>query len=192
MAKTFTWEACTDPKWRGKTAMNDQSQHLSRLFLDDAWGRVKTLDYAKRGAENKPIMNASLSDGAEKVNTGAYYMLCGMARGQVKDIQTNSGSKSIGIVYPEPVPARVGDIIYVPDKARHPNAGILFLAWIGTPEAQKLLDATDYTGHTLVEGSESKADLKGKKVAPPTWNDTESADAHRAEIFQAMGMPVVR
>jgi ABC-type Fe3+ transport system substrate-binding protein len=192
VAKTFTWETCMEPKWKGKIAMNDQVQHLLRLYRDDGWGRAKTLDYAKRWAATKPVLNASLSDGAEKVNMGSYAMLCGMARGQVQDIQINAGSKSIGIVYPEPVPTKIGDLIYVPVKAKHPNAAILFMVWSSTKEAQNLIDETEFAGDPRAEGSKIQADLKGKKVLYPTAEASAHADDDLAEIFQAMGFPVVR
>jgi len=192
VAKTFTWETCTDPKWKGKTSMLARARHLNTLYLDGAWGRAKTLDYAKRLAANKPALEDSQTTATEKVNTGTYHMLCGIPRSQVKDIQINTGTKSLGIVYPEPVPVGVGELIYVPDKAKHPNAGILFLAWSSTQEAQKLLDDTDYSGDPQAEGSDAKEDIKGKKVIYATWEDSAHADENLAEILQAMGMPVVR
>ncbi len=192
VAKTFTWETCTDAKWKGKFAINDGPRHLEQLYQNEAWGREKTLDYAKRLAANSPILSSSQTDATEKVNAGIYYMMCGIPRGQVKDIQVSTGSKSLGIVYPEPVPVGGGDIIYVPDKAKHPNAGILFLAWTATPEAQKLLDDTEFVGDPRIEGSGAQADLRGKKVVSPTWEDIAHADAHLAEIVQALGFPIVR
>ena len=192
LAKTFTWETCTDPKWKGKVTLNDRPRYMEQFYQENVWGRAKTLDYAKRLAANKPIINASQSDATEKVNSGQNYLMCGTPRGQVKDIQMNTKTKSIGIVYPEPVPVGVGDIIYVPDKAKHPNAAILFMVWSSSPEGQKLLEDTDYTGEPRVEGMNIMADFQGKKAAYSTWEDQAKADTYLMEILQAMGMPVVR
>lgn len=192
VARTFTWESCLDPKWKGKTAMDDRPRHLGRLYLDDAWGREKTLDYAKRWGAAKPAMEASRTTGTEKLTLGSYAMICGMARGTVKDIQVFGGSKSLGIVFPEPVPVASGEFCYVPDKAKHPNAAILYLVWASSKEAQNLLDDVDFTGHPSVEGNDVREVLKGKKVVYPTWENIENSDDHLAEILQAMGMPVVR
>jgi ABC-type Fe3+ transport system substrate-binding protein len=192
VAKTFTWETCTDPKWKAKITMDNRPRFLELFYRDDVWGREKTLDYAKRWAANKPVLNSSQSDATQKVNAGVHYMMCGIARGQVKDVQVYTGSKSLGIVYPEPVPIGAGDLIYVPDKAKHLNAGILFLAWSATPEAQRILDETDFTGDPRIEGSSIQAELKGKKVVYPTWEDTSRADDYLADILTAMGFPVVR
>ena len=192
LAKTFTWETCTDPKWKGRTAMDDRPRHLNRLFLDDAWGRQKTLDYAKRWAANKLGIESSRSTAAEKLTIGSYAMICGLPRRQVLDIQVNTKSKSVGLVYPEPIPVSTGDFIYVPDKSKHPNAGILFMVWTGSAEAQKILDDIDFTGHPAIEGNDSNRELKGKKVLYGTFEDSKRSDDNLADILRAMGMPVAR
>ncbi|MDP2646011.1 MAG: hypothetical protein Q8P24_13815 [Desulfobacterales bacterium] len=192
VAGTFTWETCTDSKWKGKTAIDDRPRHLNRFFMDDAWGPEKTLDYAKRWAANQPAIEASRSTGASKLAAGAYHMICGMARQQVKELQIYGGTTSVGIVFPEPVPVGIGDLIYVPDKAMHPNAGTLFLVWAGSKEAQNLLDDVNFTGHPAFEGNDINKILKGKKVSYATWEDTARSDYALSEILMAMGVPVVR
>lgn len=192
VARTFTWETCTDPKWRGKTAMDDRPQHLRHMYQKSVWGSEKTLDYAKRWAANKPAVEASRSTAAQKLAVGAYPLICGMARRQVLDLQVYGNVQSIGIVYPEPIPVGIGDIIYVPRKAKHPNAAILFLAWTTTKEAQNLLDKVDFSGHPSFEGNQIAETLKGKKVALGAWAYSERSDDILAEILRAMGFPVVR
>lgn len=190
VAKSFTWETCTDPKWKGKTAADDRPQHLKELY--HVWGKEKTLDYARRWAANKPAMEPSRSTGAQKLESGAYHMICGMARRQAKDLQVYGGVKSIGIVFPEPVPVGVGDLIFVTQKAKSPNAATLFIAWTATKEAQNVLDDVDFSGHPSFEGNDINDVIKGKKVAYGSWEHSENSDAVLAEILQAMGFPVVR
>jgi ABC-type Fe3+ transport system substrate-binding protein len=190
VAKTFTWETCTDPKWRGKTASDDRPQHLKELY--HVWGKEKTLDYAKRWAANKPAMEPSRSTGAQKLASGAYHLICGMPRRQAKDLQVYGGVKSIGIVFPEPVPVGVGDLIFVTAKAKSPNAAAVFVAWTATKEAQNVLDDVDFSGHPSFEGNDINDVLKGKKVAYGSWEHSDNSDDVLAEILQAMGFPVVR
>lgn len=192
VAQAFTWETCTDAKWRGKTAMDDRPRHLNVLYQPDGWGREKTIDYAKRWAANKPVIEASRSTAAQKLAVGAYHLICGMPRRQVKDLQVYGGVKTIGNVYPEPVVVGVGDVIYVPRKAKHPNAGILFLAWSTTKEAQNILDKTDWSGHPAFEGNEVAETLKGRKVVYGNWEYSDRSDEILAELLRAMGFPVVR
>ncbi|MGH7828369.1 MAG: ABC transporter substrate-binding protein [Candidatus Binatia bacterium] len=192
VAKTFTWETCTDPKWKGKTATDDRPRHLNVLYRNEGWGREKTLDYAKRWAANKPSLEPSRSTGAQKLSVGSYYMICGMPRRQVEELQVYAGAKTIGIVYPEPVPVGIGDLIYVAEKAKHPNAGILFLAWTATEEAQTILDNVDFSGHPAYENNDINKVIKGKKTVYASWEDTAKSDDILAEILQAMGFPVVR
>lgn len=192
VAKSFTWETCTDPKWRGKTVTDNRPRHLEVLYEENGWGRQKTLDYARRWAANKPIMEPSRSTAAQKLAVGAFSMICGTPRRQVADLRVFAGVKSIGIVYPDPVPVGIGDIIYVPQKAKHSNAGVLFVVWTTTQEAQNLLDDIDFSGHPAYEGNEINNVIRGKKVAYSGWEHTSRSDDILAEILQAMGFPVVR
>lgn len=192
VAKSFTWETCNDPKWKGKTAMDDRPRHLNLLYQDNGWGAEKTIDYAKRWSANKPVVEASRSTAAQKLAVGAYPLICGMPRRQVLDLQVYGNVKSVGIVYPEPIPVGIGDIIYVPRKAKHPNAGIVFLAWTTTKEAQNILDQTDFSGHPSFEGNQVTSALKGKRVVFGDWAYSKRSDDILAEILRAMGFPVVR
>ncbi|MDP2644213.1 MAG: extracellular solute-binding protein [Desulfobacterales bacterium] len=191
-ARKFTWETCTDPKWKGKSGMHVRPRHLNRLVMEDAWGREKTLDYAKRWAANVPGIEHSRATAASKLTAGAYHIFCGETRDQVLDLQVFGEAKSIGIVFPEPVPVGLGELVFVPDKAKHPNAGILFLAWTGTREAQNILDQINFSGHPAFEGNEITEVLKGKQLSMATWKDSLHADEDLAEIVKAMGMPIVR
>lgn len=191
-AATFTWESCLDPKWRGKSAIKTRPRHLEMFYPENVWGREKTLDYAKRWAASKPAIEADRSMAATKLMSGAYHIMCGTERSQIKDLQVFAGAKSVGIVFPEPIPIGVGDLIYVPAKAKHPNAGVLFLAWSGTQESQNILDDINFSGHPNFEGNEVNKVLKGKKIAAASWEDSARADDILKEILLAMGMPVVQ
>lgn len=192
VAQSFTWETCADPKWKGKTATDDRPRHLDILFHTNGWGREKTLDYAKRWAANKPAVEASRSTGAQKLAAGAYHLICGMPRKQVMDLRVYGGVESVGIAYPEPVPVSSADLTFVPQKAKSPNAGVLFMAWSATQEAQTLLDDADFTAHPQFEGSDVNRVLKGKKLVYGDWEQAKRSEEYLVEILQAMGFPVVR
>ncbi|MDP2644740.1 MAG: extracellular solute-binding protein [Desulfobacterales bacterium] len=192
VAAGFTWETCTDPKWKGKIATDNLPLHLEPLYVSNVWGPEKTLDYARRAAAIKPIVESSRTSAAAKLTSGAYHLICGAPRAQTRALQVFAGSKSIGIVFPEPVPIGIGDFIFVPDKAKHPNAAVLFMVWTATQEAQNLLDRIDFSGHPAFEGNEIKELLKGKQLVYGSWDDVERSDFVLAELLQAMGMPVVR
>ena len=192
LAQSFTWETCADPKWKGKTAMDDRPRHLDILFHTNGWGREKTLDYARRWAANKPAVEASRSTSVQKLAAGAYHLICGMPRKQVMDLRVYGGVDSVGIVYPEPVPVSSADLTFVPRKAKSPNAGVLFLAWTATQEAQQLLDDADFTAHPQFEGSNVNKVLKGRKLVYGDWEQARRSDEYLTEILQAMGFPVVR
>ncbi|MDP2647589.1 MAG: extracellular solute-binding protein [Desulfobacterales bacterium] len=192
VARTFTWETCTDPEWKGKSALYVRPRYLEQFYMEDVWGRDKTLDYAKRWIANKPSVESSRSTAASKLAAGAFHIFCGVARTNVKRLQEFGESKTIGVVYPEPVPVGNTDLIYVPSLTRHPNAAVLFMVWTGTKEAQNILDQIDFTGHPDFAGNEMSQVLKGKKIAYAPLKGSEKADVILAEILRAMGLPVVR
>jgi ABC-type uncharacterized transport system YnjBCD substrate-binding protein len=119
-------------------------------------------------------------------------MFCGMPRKQVKEFEVYGEVNSVGIVFPEPTPVGLGDLIYVPRQAKHPNAAIVFLAWSATQEAQNALDDIEFTGHPAFEGNEVSKILKGKKAVFGNWEYAGRAGEILAEILQALGIPVVQ
>ena len=137
-------------------------------------------------------MEASRSTAAQKLSVGAYSLICGMPRNQVRQLEVFAGVDTVGIVFPEPVLVSIGDLIYVPQKAKHPNAAVVFLAWTGTQEAQNILDQADFTGHPDFEGNEINRVVRGKNTVYADWDDAKRADDVLTEILQTMGFPVVR
>jgi hypothetical protein len=93
--------------------MDDRPQRLIFLHQDDAWGREKTLDYAKCWAANKPSVEASGSTAAHKLAVGAYHLICGALRVQEREQNEHAGVKPPGIVFPLPV-SFVNSLVYVP------------------------------------------------------------------------------
>ena len=69
VAKTFTWETCTDPKWKGKTAMDDRPRRLELLYLDNGWGRTRE-NFRLR--ETLGSQQTGLRSGAINGNREAY------------------------------------------------------------------------------------------------------------------------
>ncbi len=127
-----------DPKWQGKIAMPDPSQHASTaqfLWNLQRLKGEKWLDFVKSLARQKP----HLVDSYSSVPTA-------IIRGEVP----------LGITYVQYVVQQKGPIGYVPldkyltdpsdiglsAKAANPNAGKLFIDYVCSPEAQKRVAGT--------------------------------------------------
>lgn len=191
VGQKLTWEDCIDPKWKGRFATDDRVPHLEILYQDNAWGREKTLDYARRLAANKPVIERSRSESVFKLTAGAYTFVCGIPWSNIRR-QILWGSKNLEITFPEPVPVSAGDVIFVPRGAKSPNAGILWIMWSVSDEGQRILDKVQFTGNPLFPGSSVYKRIRGKKVAPSSWKHHLRGADFLKEILIATGFPTVR
>jgi ABC-type Fe3+ transport system substrate-binding protein len=187
----LTWEDCTNPKWKGKFATIDRPRHLEVLYQNNAWGREKTLDYARRLAANNPIVERSRDEAFVKLVKGAYPMLCG-DRSQGVLLENAMGVKNVGITFPEPVPIVHVTFMFVPRGAKNSNAGILWIAWTLSEEGQKIHDEAEFTGNPMLPSSAVHKRIKGKKIPGISWDFLSRSDDILREVLTAMGFPVVQ
>ncbi|MGH7844500.1 MAG: ABC transporter substrate-binding protein, partial [Candidatus Binatia bacterium] len=187
----LTWEDCANPKWKGKVAVIDRPRHLEVLYQDSAWGREKTLDYARRLAANNPIVERSRDEAFTKLLKGAYPMLCG-DRSQGVLQEKASGAKNVDIAFPEPIPIVHVTFMFVPRAAKSPHAGMLWIAWALSEEGQKIHDETEFTGNPMMPSSAVYKRIQGKKVPGISWGVLARSDDILREILTAMGFPIVQ
>jgi len=192
VGEKLTWEDCVDPKWRKKVAMDNRPHYLELLYQPDAWGKDKTLAYARRLGANETIFERSRSAAMTKLALGEYPIICGAAYPTYKERFLYAGDRHLGFVFPEPVPVPTGEVIFVPRGAARANAGKLFIVWSLSDEGQKTLDEVEFDGSPLVPGTETAKLLKGKKVVWHDWKVQARADEILKEILEATGLPIVR
>ena len=126
-AKTFTWDTCIDPKWKGKFAMDMRPRHLEVLYQEDGWGKDATLAYARKLADNKPVLEVDRNETQNRLVDGAYAFVCAQFWSSHQRAVFNDGIQHLGFVAPDPAVVNSGDIIFVPTGAKSPNAGILWI-----------------------------------------------------------------
>lgn len=191
VGRRLTWEEFVEPKWRGKFAIDDRPRHLEVLYQDNAWGREKTLDYARRLAANNPLQERSRSEATFKLTAGAFPSLHGSDWGHIRRQQV-AGSTNLDITFPEPVTLSAGDLVFIPRGAKYPNAAMLWIVWSLGDEAQRIIDDVQFTGDPLSPASSVHERIRGKKVVEASWDYQLRATDILKEIIQAMGFPVVR
>jgi iron(III) transport system substrate-binding protein len=188
----LTWEDCVSPQYRGKVAMDSRPRHLEIFWQPHVWGREKTLAHARRLSENGTIFERDRTGTMTKLALGEYAIACGTFYSTYHE-QTRSGEKSqLAFRIAEPVPMNLGDFVFVPRGAPHPNAARLWVAWSLTEEGQRVLDEVEGSGSPLFPGTQAAKMTKGKKVA---WYEPQyrnKADEILKEILEATGLPIVR
>ncbi len=104
----------------------------------------------------------------------------------------DKGAQSLAVAAVEPVSVRLSLASAVQKGARHPNAGLLFLEYMASPEAQKILDdvepykASIYGG----EGTTRAAGIvAGKQTSVFAWEHQAKMGEYEKMINQAFGLP---
>lgn len=192
VGQKLNWESCTDPRWKGKFALDVRPRHLEVLYQDNAWGREKTLEYARRLAANKPVLERSRLEAETKLAAGSYPFVCGAFWSTNRRLVLNEDATHLEFMAPEPVVVSSGDIVFVPAGAKNPYAGILWLVWSLSDEAMKILDEVQFTADPMVPGSSANPLLKGKKVVRGLWEYQVRSHEILNNILEAMGFPLVR
>jgi iron(III) transport system substrate-binding protein len=188
----LTWDDCASPQYRGKVAMDSRPRHLEIFWQPQVWGREKTLAHARRLTENATKFEQDRTAAMTKLSLGEYAIVCGAFYSTYHE-QVRSGDQGhLAFRVAEPVPMSLGDVVFVPRGAPHPNAARLWVVWSISEEGQRVLDEVEGSGSPLFPGTQAAQMIKGKKVAwyEPQWR--ARADEILKEILEATGLPVVR
>jgi iron(III) transport system substrate-binding protein len=149
-----TYEDLVDPKlsrsWEGKMAIPPYSSWLVELSL--LWGEKKVLDYLRKLL---PLSAGQVRYGEieERVSSGEFLVMAnsgsaveGMWEWQAK------GAPLVGVTASDPVLTSYFQL-GVPKNSAHPNLAKLFVAFMASPEAQRIVDKYEKRSSHLVEGT---------------------------------------
>lgn len=119
-----TWEGLTDPRWRGRIAVDARGFPFNFFAHSPDWTEDRVMDLAQRISRNNPVIVAT-SRGQEVIAGEVAIQIGGCNRGDI------AKGAPIDCIYPDyllfnPLLATV------PKEAKHPNAAKLFAAWLVT------------------------------------------------------------
>lgn len=188
----LSWEDCVSPKWKGKVVVDVRPRHLEIFYQPHVWGREKTLNHARQLAANQTVFERDRSQGMRQTELGEHSINCGAIYFTYYDWVRAGTIADVSFTVAEPVPVNLGDVVFIPRGARHPNAAKLWVVWSLSEEGQKVLDEVEGSGSALFPMTQAAKMTKGKKVAwyEPEWR--AKAEETLKEIVQAVGLPVVR
>jgi iron(III) transport system substrate-binding protein len=162
-----------NPKWKGKIASTPYAAGFREFAMPELLGKEKVIEFVKK--YSKHIAGVIRCGEMDRLTSGEFLML-GLACG---DQEVNIAErKGIPLGYAIMEDATVSHTRYggVPKNSRAPNAAALFVAFLHTPEGQKLMwdiDGLDF--HLYPESNQKKkldaAKAKGAKVviSSPQW-----------------------
>jgi len=192
IGRKLTWEDCAAPKWKKKVAMDTRPRHLEILWQPHVWGREKTLAHARQLAANQTIFERDRTGAMTKLALGEYAIDCGSFYSTYYEHTRSGRAERIGFTLAEPIPVNLGDVVFIPRGAAHPNGAKLWITWSLSEKGQKLLDEVEGNGSPLIPGTQTAKLVKGKKAA---WYEPQyraKAEEILKEILEAIGLPIVR
>ena len=181
------WEDFLKPELKGRKFLVDiRPQEVANLV--PIWGLEKTLHFAKAVAAQNPIWIRGHSRNIAALAVGEYPMLLGANLSTTKRAMEKDRSGALAYKVVEPIPIRAGDHEAVFEKAASPYAGLLWLEFIASPEAQNIIDR-DTRGSVYLPGTTPYRLTQGKKTALVAWEYAPKLEELQKKVFEAYGFP---
>jgi ABC-type Fe3+ transport system substrate-binding protein len=160
-----TYEDLIDPKlsqtWAGKLAIPPYSSWLVELSL--FWGEKKVLDYFRKLL---PLSAGQVRYGEieERVSSGEFLVMAnsGSAVESMWEWQ-RKGAPLVGVTASEPVLTSYFQL-GVPKNSAHPNLAKLFVAFMASPEAQRVVEKYEQRSSHLVPGTRMAKYVKENRL----------------------------
>lgn len=166
-------EDLMSPKWKGKIASTPYAAGFREFAMPELLGKEKIVDFVRKFS--KHIAGLIRCGEMDRLTSGEFLMLALACGDQEVNIAERKG---IPLGYAIMEDATLSHTRYgaVPKNSRAPNAAALFLAFLHTPEGQKMMwdiDGLDF--HLYPESNQKKkldaAKARGAKIviSSPQW-----------------------
>jgi ABC-type Fe3+ transport system substrate-binding protein len=183
-----SWEDFLKPELKGRKFVADiRPQEIAALV--PAWGLEKTLAFARGIAAQEPIWARGHSRVLTAMTGGEYAILMGANLNSTKRAIEKDRTKSIAAKVVEPVPVWIGEHEAVFDRAEYPYAGLLWLEFCATEEAQKIVDQGSYEGSYLFPVTSAHQASRGKKLSLVDWQHATKMQDYQKKVVEAYGFP---
>jgi iron(III) transport system substrate-binding protein len=185
-----SWEDMLKPEWKGrKFGVDVNPQEIAGLV--PVWGLEKTLDYARKLAAQQPIWSYGGTRSVMSVALGQIPLfLFGANYNVVRLVQRKDPLGVLQYSIVEPVPLRVTTEQAIASTSRNVHAALLWLEFMVSAEAQKLIDEHEPFAASLYRsGSFIEQELRNKRLSVIDWRNNEKAEQWLAKIVEALGFP---
>ena len=183
------WEDILKPEFKGKKFAADV-RPTEIAALVPAWGLEKTVDFARKVAQQQPIWVRGGSRTITQIMAGEIPMMIGPNFHTTKRAQAKDRAGVLKYVALEPVPVRLSVEEGIQVTSKNVHAALLWLEWMTSPEAQKFLDEHEPLGSSVyVRGGAVEQELKGKKLSVVSWEHHKNMESWQTKVFEAYGFP---
>ncbi len=170
-----TYDDLLNPQWRGKLGADIRVNPWSYIVSSGGWSLEKAEAYVKKLRENQPKFGRGGTAIAQLLIAGDFQIAPVYVFNVIEARKTGAPMDWIPM---EPIGGNIAGRA-IPKGAPHSNAAVLYIAWLVSPEGQKVYEETE--GRALPYeglGTEMSKMLAGKKLAVLGWGDTERALKH--------------
>ena len=145
-----------DPKLKGKVATTPYASSFDRLATPDMWGAEKTLDFARKlSAQVGGLIRCNENDRIASGEFDAFGLTCS----QNDALAAAAKGAPIGFTLASDAPIVMPLYEAVPATSAHPNAARLWINFMSSPEAQKILYEVSFADLASLPGSKTAATI---------------------------------
>ncbi len=181
------WEEFLKPEFQGRKFLADIRPQFTSALVP-AWGIEKTLEFAKKIAAQNPVWVGGHSRAIGALSTGEHGVYLGANLTGTKRFMSKDVAGALGYKMVEPIPVRIGDHEAVFDKADSRYAALLWLEFVSSPEAQKLIES-GYKGSIFSPGTTAFQVARTKKVSLVDWRHYTKMQEYLRLVVEAYGFP---
>src|SRR6266566_3029217 len=130
------WPILADPKWTGKVAVGDPNFSGMVGVWTIAMARLYGWDYFKKLNQGKPLIGRSIDDSVTVLNAGERVVA---AADPAPTLRSAAKGNPLAVIYPTDGAVAIIGPSGIIKGAKSPNAGKLFLEFLLSTEAAKLV-----------------------------------------------------
>jgi ABC-type Fe3+ transport system substrate-binding protein len=150
-----------NPKLKGQIATTPYASSFDRLATPDMWGKEKTLDFAKKLSDQ--VGGLIRCNEMDRIASGEFDAF-GLTCSQNDALAAAAKGAPVGFSLASDAPIIMPLYEAVPVTAAHPNAAKLWINYMSSPEAQKLLFDVSYADLDEVPGSRTEKSIDALKA----------------------------
>jgi iron(III) transport system substrate-binding protein len=187
-----SWEACTDPYYKGKFTVDTKPNVLS--WLTPAWGEEKVLSFARKVKENEPLFSRGNTRNLAALISGEALMNCGNYVHSTQRAINRDPNGPVKMVVPDPFPMSFHEPEAIYAGAKNVHSALLWLDFLASKEGQELAESLEPgRASFLNEGTLAGRLKKGAANVSLCGNDCRGTEDKIMEKIatQAWGFPKV-
>ena len=160
------WEDLLTPAWKDNMIMSTGLDQYTALA--ETWGVDRVQDFLRKLKGQNVAIQRGATAVLQRLAAGEFPLAATQIYGTMKRIQGKGAPIEMAFVEPMPMSATY---LTLPKNSTHPNAGLLFVAFIMSPSGHAIYEEVSGLSSAFVETSSLSKVLKGKKVAAmsPEW-----------------------